>query len=409
MSSPVTYPKLRALDLQPVLHKDQPSLWLRDPLQLSDKTLIVPEALVPLLALCDGTRENAAAVSASLTVRYGMEIPPDAVEPLLEALDAALLLDNGHYEEARARALADYRAAEFRPPVHAGHTYPEDPDELRQLLQGYAASGDGNEPPPATTEYRGLLSPHIDYERGGPIYARVWNRAAASARAADLAVIFGTDHYSGDGLVTLTRQNYATPFGVLPTALPVVEALAAAVGTEAAFAEELHHRTEHSIELAAVWLHHIRGGKACPVVPILCGSFGRFIEGGADSATDPSVRALVEALQRVTAVSRVLVVIAGDLSHVGPAFGGEPLDLGGRAQVRAADDELIDRMCAGDAEGFLAAIRRAGDRNNVCGVPPIYLALRMLGATQGEAVAYEHCAADEQGTSIVSAGGIVFR
>jgi len=61
-----------------------------------------------------------------------------------------------------------------------------------------------------------LVSPHIDYARGGPVYAHVWK-------------------------LTLTRQHYATPFGVLPTAREVVETLAGAMGAETAFAGELYH------------------------------------------------------------------------------------------------------------------------------------------------------------------------
>jgi AmmeMemoRadiSam system protein B len=209
--------------------------------------------------------------------------------------------------------------------------------------------------------------------------------------------------------LTLTRQHYATPYGVLPTARDVVDTLAEAMGTEAAFAGELDHRSEHSIELAAVWLHHIRAGQPCELAPILCGSFGPFIRGEADVERDPVVGALLGAFGQATAGRRVVVVAAGDLSHVGPAFGGQPLDLVGRARLQAADDELIERMCHGDANGFLAAVQRVDDRNNVCGVPPIYLALRLLGAAQGERVAYDRCPADENGTSVVSICGIVFR
>ncbi|MBC7238071.1 MAG: MEMO1 family protein, partial [Chloroflexi bacterium] len=102
------------------------------------------------------------------------------------------------------------------------------------------------------------------------------------------------------------------------------------------------------------------------------------------------------------------VVAAADLSHVGPAFGGQPLDLVGRALVRAADGRLIERMCAGDAAGFLSEITQVGDRYNVCGLPPIYLALRILGEVSGEAVAYELAPADHAGTSVVSICGLLW-
>jgi AmmeMemoRadiSam system protein B len=407
-SSEILYPKLRAIDTRPMVKNGQPCLLLRDPLQLTDKTLIIPQQLAPVLALCDGTRENASAVSASLAVRYGVRLSPGAIEQLLSALDEACLLDNAHFIQARDRALAEYRQAPFRTPGLAGQSYPANADELHNLLQGYLdAVDDGDDSTGLAPRVGGLVSPHIDYARGGPVYARVWKRAADMVQAADLAVVLGTDHYGGDKQLTLTRQHYATPYGVLPTARDVVEALAEAMGAEAAFAGELDHRSEHSIELAAVWLHHIRQRQPCELVPILCGSFGPFIRGEADIERDPVIGALSGAFQQATAGRRVVVIAAGDLSHVGPVFGGQPLGLVGRARLQAADDELIERMCHGDADGFLVAVQRTSDRNNVCGVPPIYLALRMLGAAQGERVAYDRCPADENGTSVVSICGIV--
>jgi predicted class III extradiol MEMO1 family dioxygenase len=106
---------------------------------------------------------------------------------------------------------------------------------------------------------------------------------------------------------------------------------------------------------------------------------------------------------------RVAVVASGDLAHVGPAFGGEPLDAGARAAVTAADDELVACMVAGDPAAFFAAISRVADCNNVCGVAPIYLTLRLLGDAVGEQAGYAVCPADEQDTSAVTVTGMVFR
>jgi AmmeMemoRadiSam system protein B len=400
--------------MRPIVQDSQTRILLHDPLQLTDKTLLVPQTLAPALVLCDGTREDASALSASLAVRYGLRISAGVIEQLLTALDEALLLDNATFAQARDRALAEYHQAPFRTPSSAGQSYPADADELRRLLQGYLdavdSTGDASSVPSLPPSgMGGLVSPHIDYARGGPVYARVWKRAAEMVQAADLAVVLGTDHFGEDDRLTLTRQHYATPFGMLPTACEVVDALAEAMGVEAAFAGELRHRSEHSVELATVWLHHVRQGKPCELVPILCGSFGRFIQGQADLERDPTINAMLDTFKQVVAGRRVIVVAAGDLSHVGPAFGGQPVDFVRRARLQSADDELIELMCAGDAEGFLAAIKRVQDRNNVCGVPPIYLALRMLGKVQGERVAYDRCPADEDGTSLVSVCGVVWK
>lgn len=399
------YPKLRAVDARPITHNGQPSILLRDPLRLSDKTIAIPQTLSPALALLDGTRD-AGAVSAALAVRLGLRVAPGTVDRLLTALDDALLLDNERFAQAHEQALTAYREAPHRPLASAGESYPADEEPLRQQLQGYLDAV--SDVVPASGQVRGLVSPHIDYARGGPVYARVWTRAAQMARAADLVVLLGTDHYGEGNLITLTRQNYATPFGVLPTARGIVDQLAEAIGPPAAFAGELHHRGEHSIELAAIWLHHMRQAQPCELVPILCGSFQAFVQGEGAPEGDPTLTALCATLREAMAARRALVVAAADLSHVGPAFGGTPLGLVERARLQTADEELLAAVCAGDAAGFFTAIQRDGDRRNVCGLPPIYLALQLLAPARGEQVAYERCPADERGTSCVSVCGVVF-
>jgi predicted class III extradiol MEMO1 family dioxygenase len=271
----------------------------------------------------------------ALAVRFGLRIGLGVLERLLAAFDEALLLDDGRFARARERALAEYRQAPFRPPVLAGQSYPADADEPRHLLRGYLDTVDDVIPGPA--DGRGLVSPHIEYARGGSVYARVWKRAADMVMGAE------------------------------------------------------------------------REGQPCELVPILCGSFGHFVRGEAHPEHDPVMDALVDTLREATAGRRVIVVAAGDLSHVGPAFGGQPLDIVGCARLQAADDELIERICAGDAPRFFAAVEREGDRRYVCGLPPIYLALRILSPVQGERVAYDRCPADENGTSLVSVCGIVFK
>jgi AmmeMemoRadiSam system protein B len=254
----------------------------------------------------------------------------------------------------------------------------------------------------------GLLSPHIDYARGGAVYAHVWKRAAQVARQAELVILLGTDHYGLD-LFTLTRQNFATPYGILPTDTALVDRLAAVIGEEAAYAGELRHRGEHSLELVAVWLHHMRAGQPVPIVPILTGSFHPFMVNGASPASDPTVAGVLAVLRAAMAGKRALVVASGDLAHVGPAFGGAPLDGAARRVLRQADEALIAAMRAGDAGQFFGAIRQVQNANNVCGVAPIYLTLRLLGRSQGAQAGYALCPADAQNTSVVSVTGMMFK
>jgi len=401
----IRYPKLRPVGAHAIVHAGRPSILLRDPLRLSPQSIVVPRTLAPVLALCDGTRDGHD-LAAALASDYGLHAEPDIVHRLLLALDDACLLDNLHSRDVHARALARYRAAPHRAPAMAGSVYPSEPSELRAMLDGYLDA----EPDvrPARPGGRGLFSPHIDYARGGAVYARVWKRAAEIVREAELIVVFGTDHYGEHGRLTLTRQHYATPFGVIETDVTAVDTLARAIGDHA-YEGELRHRDEHAIELVVVWLHHLRGGRPCPTIPILCGSFGHFVRGDGQPAQDATFEAFLDALRRMAAGRNVAVIVSGDLSHVGPAFGGEPVDAVGYARLKAHDDAVLDRLSAGDAEGLYAVVRAVGDENNICGLPPAYLALRFLGPrTRGEQIGYARCPADPHGASLVSVGGVVW-
>jgi hypothetical protein len=403
------HPKLRPIDIQNTVQRGQPALLLRDPLQLSGNYMVLPHEFGPALAMLDGTLDLGS-LHMAVMASYGLVYQDGLLQYLVDALDDNCMLENERATEAHERALAAYRAALFRPPGMAGQSYPAEPAELRRLFDRYLGqvNGANRAAPPAAG--RGVISPHIDYHRGGPVYAAVWRQAAAMAQAADLVVLLGTDHYSLGDRLTLTRQSYATPYGVLPTDRAMVDALAAAIGPERAFRGELRHRGEHSLELVATWLHHMRNGRPVDMVPILTGSFADFIDGRGYPASDPMLAAFLDTLkqQAWSGGRQVLVVASGDLAHVGPAFGGAKMDAAGRARIQAADDELMQQMAAGSAGGFFAAIQREQDQNNVCGVSPFYLMLRLLGDVEGRVVAYDQCPADQRNTSLVSVCGMVF-
>nr|HMN28923.1 AmmeMemoRadiSam system protein B [Caldilineaceae bacterium] len=367
----------------------------------------VPQPLAMALTFCDGSLDPAG-IAAAFQREYGIELPISLVLELLATLDDALMLDNERAAQARQAMLEEYRAAPFRPPALAGSAYPAERNTLSRLLQDYLEEADGVEPWSVDwSRPVGLLSPHIDYSRGGSVYAQVWKRAAEAVRQADLVVLFGTDHHGTD-LFTLTRQNYATPYGTLPTARSLVDQLAAVIGEERAFAGELRHRGEHSLELVATWLHHLRAGQPVEMAPILVGGLHHYIYNGTTPAEDPVLEQVLATVRSATQGRRVLVVASGDLAHVGPAFGGAPLDQAGLAQLRTADHELIQHLRAGDPAGFFGAIQQVRDRNNVCGVTPLYLTLCTLGAVQGEQWGYAVCPADEYRTSVVTVCGMLF-
>jgi AmmeMemoRadiSam system protein B len=403
-----THPKLRPVEPQWVQYEGELYLYLHDRMGLAERSILVPQPIAPLLVLCDGTRDIAA-IQASFALRTGVQLPLPVLRDFLAQLDGALLLENGAYRQAEARLLQDYREAAHRHPSHADLVYPSDPQGLSGLLQEYFARAPRNAAPASSNgRLVGMLCPHIDYARGHATYAQLWQRAAPSLDELELVVIFGTDHYGGLGMLTPTRQSYATPLGVLPTEQDIVEGLAEALGPEKAFAEEVHHVREHSIELAAVWLHYFLKGRACPVVPILCGSFHHFITGEAEVEEDETIGAALKLLKEATAGRKTLVIAAGDLAHVGPAFGDpQPLDALARARLTAADAESLAAICQGDADAFFARSRQESDSRRICGLSPIYMALKAIENARGESLGYAQCPADAQGGSLVSIAGVL--
>jgi len=397
-------PCLRPLDIQPVFYQEQQMWLLRDPLELTDYQLILTPALAQILVFCDGTRDSRE-IQAAFYLNFGAAIDLEVVEDTLKKLDAACLLENERSRQAILTQQKHYRDQPFRPPSLAGLGYPADPAEVDEVFRSYGQGDalDGWQP----WSGRGIISPHIDYPRGGPVYAKVWQRARAAVSEAELVLIFGTDHNGSPGTITLTQTPYATPYGVLPTDHELVNTLAKSVDIDV-FAEELHHSKEHSVELSAVWLHHVRGNDPCPMVPILCGSFHHFIVNGQHPADDPNLQAFVDTLRTETAGKRVLAVASVDLAHVGPIFGDEFwMDASRRETLAVGDKNLINAIAQGDADGFYYQVAAEEDRNRICGFSSIYLMLRYLGATSGVEIAYEHCPADAQDTSLVSICGML--
>lgn len=400
-----TKPKLRNVTIDKVIHDGQPVFLMRDSLRLTEAMIALPQFLGPLAMLCDG-QHTIDEMRATLTQQYGLELPNGAITHLLTQLDEALLIEGETFEQAKAKAIAAYRHQPFRQPALADHSYPREAADIRRLFEGYLDSLDDIPISPASS--RAIISPHIDYQRGGPVYAAVWASAEAAVREAELIIILATDHNGGLGTLTPTLQHYASPFGVMPTETEIVNQLADIVGPDRAFADELHHIGEHSIELVLLWLQFTRQNKSCPIVPILCGSFYRYMRHQADIKAESHFTALRHYLQEVMQQRRTVIVASGDLAHMGPAFDGPPLDAAAYQQMKDDDTELISTLADGNGMTFLEFMRGQYERN-VCGLSPFYFTLDILEASRGELISYDRCPADANDTSYVSVCGMVLK
>ncbi len=394
-------PRLRVVE---TFRAGSGQVGLRDPAGFAEDVLVLDRRAASIAALLDG-RRDLTAIAARLLAQ-GEPTPVSEVEALVRSLERAHLLEGPRFERRRAQVAAAFRACPNRPAHHAGQSYAASGAALRRELDGFAHARR-----PLPRRPRALVTPHIDFQRGGHSYAATYG-ALSRGRADEpplLCVVLGTDHVGWRHPYTLTRKPYETPLGPVPCATGAVDALAEALGEEEAYADEVHHRTEHSIEFQAVWLRHTLGQRPFEIVPILCGSLHAHVLARRSPARETRIARFLDRLGEIAAGRETLFVAGADLAHVGPHFGdGHPFEDRERAALERSDRGLLAACEAGDAEGFFDAIAATGDRTRVCGLAPMYALLRMLPGARGQALTYEQCPVPGSHGSWVSIAGVVW-
>jgi AmmeMemoRadiSam system protein B len=361
----------------------------------------VPAQTASILGHFDG-QHSLLDIQEAFARRFGSLLFREQLLEIIRSLDEHLLLDSPRFATRRAEVEEAFRRAKSRPAVLAGGGYPSEPVALRRQLDSYLTGPDGpgeTPPSPAAPGLAGLVVPHIDFARGGPCYA--WGyRELEGVPFPDRFLILGTVHAPITEPFALTRKDFETPVGTVETDQGFMDRLLAAVG-KGYLKDEPAHRAEHSIELQAVFLRHrTPPAKSVRIVPVLCGSLHRFVEGRQTPDGDRDIKAFIAALRTTMAAlgGRTVVMASADLAHVGPRFGDACRTTPGQLrEVADADRAMLDSVEAGDAEAFFSAVARDGDRRRVCGLPPIYTLLRLLPGARGRLLRYSQWP-DPQGT-----------
>lgn len=402
-------PRLRPVDAFPAEIRGERVLCLRDPTQYSPAVVSVPPETAAILGLFDG-QHSLLDIQEAFARRFGTLLFREQLLGIIRSLDEHLLLESRRFARHRATVEEEYRRASRRSARLAGKSYPSDPAALRQQLQGFfiAPEGPGSSPPsPSAPQLAGLVVPHIDFTRGGPCYA--WGyRELEGAPPADRWIILGTVHTPIGQAFALTRKDFETPLGVVETDQEFVDRLLGRAGDQY-LEDELAHRGEHSIEFQAVFLRHVTAAeRPVRIVPVLCGSLQACVEERRSPAQAQGVEAFLAALHETMADlgGRTMVMASADLAHVGPRFGDpRPMTPGQLREVADADREMVAAVEAGDAEGFFRVVAHDGDRRRICGLPPIYAALRALPGAWGRLIRYSQWP-DPQGTVTFAAIGL---
>ncbi len=380
-------PKLREpLEFLPVERKGERLILVRDPQGFATSSVFVPIPLVPVLARLDG-RHSLDQIVREVDARLTRPI----IEQFITDLDANGLIDTPQMRTRIDSAVRQFLQGSVRPSVLAGNVYPSDPDELRLVLDEFIDETDSRLAPdqvPAAVEM--VMCPHIDYERGWQSYGAAYSALGCAARP-DIILLIGTSHSGGSSLFQLSRKDFASPLGVLTNAREAVDRIAERYGEERSFRDELLHRREHSLELQVPFLLHRFGPDAPPIIPVLVGSFHRFLSNKCDPSEDEEVRSFVDAMAELISSleekgQRLLIYNGVDLSHMGLYFGdGERVSDAGLPLIESRDRQLLKTILDGDEAAMLEHMAEDCDRRRVCGFPSLYTALAIY-RTAGKTV-----------------------
>ena len=388
-------PALRSVDAYPIQGEGKTYVCLSDPSGVATEQVVLNPLAYYVATMLTGIA-GADDIAAECTRTYSsIRISPVEIGDLVQQLDAKGFLQTARFDARRTRFLADFRRATTRAAHFAGLSYPADPAELANFLDGQFTRDGGPGPlpprPGGGEPLRGLVVPHIDYHRGGHTYAHGYRRMYQHG-VPGTVFVFGVAHNAQPVPFILTRKHFETPLGLVETDAAIMDRLEASCGWDP-YEHEWVQRTEHSIEFHAIMLAHLYGPKV-KIVPILCSMFSADPTMN-DPSREPGVVRFLDACRDTVANGSggFSVIASADMAHVGKRFGDRfDIDEAAIARIAARDNEDLVQVETMSPGPFYASVMKDLNRRRVCGINCIYATLRTLEGTarRGERLHYDY-------------------
>jgi AmmeMemoRadiSam system protein B len=397
-------PVRRDLQFIPVQHGSHQLIFIQDHLGLVQEGRPISLPLYRVMALLDGTSTISDLQMELIRQKGGTLVGTDEVKNLLVRLDESFLLDSERFKKARDQIIANFASKKIRPCSHCGRAYPDNPAELKVMLDEILAS----QPPVPEPEGKivALIAPHIDLSVGYQVYSSAYQML--NYMAPSRIVLLGVGHNMVDSFFCLTDKDFETPQGIVKNEPSIIRRLRH-TGEDIISTSDFAHRSEHSIELQTIFLHHLLAGKDFTIIPILCGFCQSNLNEYSRSAYLEKAGPFLQQLkQMIMEPGKETLVVAGvDFSHTGPKFGHQMPARSLESRSIAHDQNLLKHLSQLDAELFWEESRSVRDQYNVCGFSALACLLEVLPQCQGNILNYQiwH---DEATSSAVSFSSVVF-
>jgi len=409
----------RTVESAVINHENQPMFVLRDTEGLTDQVIVISPPAMMFVALMDG--QNTLSDIKKIIFQQTGQMPPDApLKDMVEQFKKFYFLETPETMARRKVVLEEFEKAPARKAVLAGLAYPDDRLQLAQFLGSFFKNPAGPQKDQATAPLKkepplGLVCPHIDITRGGPVYAHSF-QALSEFPAPDIVVALGVAHAGPSSPWVILDKNYETPYGPMEADRELAAKLKACLWYEAG-PEEFVHRNEHSLEFASLWMKNVWRDNAPKFVPVLTSFFERFSPDKAPTGVETVEGAIVkmgEVLKNEQAAGKKIMILAAvDFSHVGPRFGGKPdMTPEHKKKIEELDRKALEEAGKMDPAAFYESIVDADEACNVCGLSALYTALRLMNALRGDAPAkgnlLSYMQAPDEGGGIVSFASMIF-
>ncbi len=390
-------PRLRMnLDFMPSPYKERPGLLIRDTLQYSDATLIIPPVLVEALGCFDGEQSELDLRQALVNATGDLQIS-ELEEHLITTIRQAGFFEDEVYEELKEAAERCFAESPERVAVHA-----EGLDQAQ--MSEYMGEGDDHK-----IRLSAIAAPHASPYGAWKSYRTAY-RTLSQLDKDRTFVILGTSHYGEPDRFGLTRKPFSTPFGTSTTALDLIDELESNA-PKAIKMEDYCHAIEHSIEFQVMFLQHLFGGSV-KVLPILCGSYARSIYRGGMPEDNEDVKRFLGVMGDMAAREgdKLCWVLGIDMAHMGQRYSDGFEAIAGRGlmqQVEQRDRGRLASVVSGDTASFWSLVQENHDDLKWCGSSPLYTFLKIKPQARGEVLGYEQWNIDEG--SVVSFASMAFQ
>ncbi len=399
MTDPV--PSIRGdVQIIPIEDQGKELLYFHDSMGYLSKNFALDASVQPLLQMFNG-QTNIEKVHQQIHGNIGKE----ALLDFVQLMDQHRVLHSEYFNFYADKMEDDFEKSPTRPPIFAGDSYPEDPEEMRTFVSEMISENGSL----SDQKFQALYAPHIEISVGRKQYGQAF--AHLKNAEPKRVIILATSHYSSyyykyyDGFPFIgSTKTFQVPGRAIEPDLDLINELVQNSPQNGFTVKDRAHRIEHSIEFhlmfaSTIWTHDFE------IVPILVSSFDDLYysqDGDLAQKVDAFTSQLKSFIDEDTKI-----LISGDLSHVGQKFGDEDAAATLREKVEESDKQLLDISVTGNPGEILNHLKKDYDSTRICGFPPLYTYLKMFPDKKGKLLNY-HWWDEKERNSAVSFGSILY-